>query len=101
MTEFPVRDILDHLLEKKFEPGPDSTVAKTYRKVALEIVNTPGALDQANQHHTFSRLKLMAGKYGEALEKFKKARQHGASGTALSKEELFRCQQAGSSPLFR
>ena len=89
MTEFPARDILDHLLEKKFEPGPDSTVAKTYRKVALEIVTTPGAFDQANRHHTFSRLKLMAGKYGEALEKFKKTRQHGALGTALSKEELF------------
>ena len=72
MTEFPARDILDHLLEKKFEPGPDSTVAKTYGKAVRELLTTPGALDQANRHHTFSRLKLMAGKYGEALKIFKR-----------------------------
>ena len=82
-------DALYLQLEKKFESGPDSTVAKTYWKAVRELLTTPGALDQANRHHTFSRLKLMAGKYGEALEKFKKARQHVASGTASGKEEMF------------
>lgn len=60
------QDILYHQLEKKFQPGPDSTVANAYRAAVREILRTPGALDGPNRHHTISQLTLLAWEYGEA-----------------------------------
>ncbi len=62
----PNQGILYYQLEKKFQPGPDSTVANAYRAAVREILKTPGALDEPNRHHTISQLTLLAGEYGEA-----------------------------------
>ena len=74
MSEEPLNFILYHQLEKKFEPGPESTVANSYRSAVKAVVkdakNDVRSPDSTNRLQAINQLKLLAGKYGEALEKF-------------------------------